>query len=101
MSRISPDIRVPPDQSGMVTAVRDILRQIAVQVNLVSEGRIDAHYNAMDAVPTGAGKNGDIVWKRTVSEAGAAGSKYVIIGFICTVSGNPGTWLQMRVLTGN
>lgn len=101
MSKISPDIRIPEAPGGMVTAIRDVLRRIATQINLVSEGRVDGAYNAVDAIPTGAGKNGDFVRKRTVTEAGAAGSKYVIIGFVCTASGNPGTWREMRVLTGN
>ncbi len=36
----------------------------------------------------------------TPAEAGAAGSKYVITGWICTASGRPGTWLPCRSLTG-
>ena len=35
------------------------------------------------------------------AELGAASSKYVIIGWVCTVSGTPGTWLELRTLTGN
>lgn len=36
----------------------------------------------------------------TPAELGTAGSKYVIKGWICTVSGRPGTWAQCRALTG-
>lgn len=35
------------------------------------------------------------------SELGTASSKYVITGWICTVAGEPGTWVPMRSLTGN
>jgi hypothetical protein len=35
------------------------------------------------------------------AEAGSGGSKYVIDGWVCTVAGTPGTWLQQRCLTGN
>lgn len=43
----------------------------------------------------------EIVWNSTPSELGTAASKYVVLGWICTVAGTPGTWLPMRVLTGN
>jgi hypothetical protein len=44
---------------------------------------------------------GDKIENTTASELGTAGSKYVIIGWVCTAQGDPGTWLEQRVLTGN
>lgn len=44
---------------------------------------------------------GDIIYNSNISELGTTGSKYIIRGWICTVSGTPGTWLEMRSLTGN
>lgn len=44
---------------------------------------------------------GDKTENTTASELGTAGSKYVIIGWVCTAQGDPGTWVQQRVLTGN
>jgi hypothetical protein len=77
-------------------------RQIAQQVNALSEGAISANYNAQTAAPTtGTYAQGDTIKNSAPVEAGAASSKYVVIGFVCTVGGTPGTWLQMRVLTGN
>lgn len=35
------------------------------------------------------------------AEAGSGGSKYVVDGWVCTVAGTPGTWLDRRTLTGN
>ena len=76
-------------------------REIAQQVNSVSEGRIAAAYNAMTAAPTGGdNRAGDIVRNTAPAELGSAGSKYIITGWICVTSGSPGTWKQMRVLTG-
>lgn len=104
--KLSPDIRIPDVSVGAaVTAIRDEFRRHATQVNLVSEGRIDGHYNARSVIPAGPGKVLDKVW-RTVEqgasvEEGAAGSKYVVVGYICVLSGDPGTWREMRVLTGN
>lgn len=78
------------------------LREHATQVNLLSEGRIVAAYNALTSVPTaGTNMQGDFVKNATPSELGTAGSKYVIEGWTCVVSGTPGTWVQKRFLTGN
>lgn len=101
--KVSPDIRIPTGGGleSAVTAVRDELRRHATQINLISEGRIDGHYNARDEIPSGPGKNGDLIWKRTLSEQGAVGSKYVVIGYACIQSGDPATRVELRVPTGN
>jgi hypothetical protein len=41
------------------------------------------------------------VQNATPSELGAATTKYVVTGWVCTAAGAPGTWLQQRALTGN
>lgn len=80
----------------------DWYRQVAQQVNALSEGSIAATYNAATAAPTtGAWLAGDFRKNSAPVEAGSASSKYVILGWVCTVSGTPGTWLQCRSLTGN
>lgn len=77
-------------------------RQIARQVNTLSEGGISANYNAATAAPTtGTWAQGDFIKNSAPSELGSAASKYVIHGWQCTVSGTPGTWVQCRFLTGN
>jgi predicted MFS family arabinose efflux permease len=83
-------------------SLQDIVRRIEQQVNQLSEGAIAARHGAMTAAPTaGTWIQGDVVDNSSPSELGSVGSKYVIIGWICSVSGTPGTWLQMRCLTGN
>ena len=77
-------------------------KSIASQVNALSEGRLSASYGALTAAPTqGTWVVGDFVLNSAPAELGAASSKYLIHGWRCTVSGTPGTWLQMRTLTGN
>ena len=77
-------------------------RQIAQQVNALSEVAISANYNAQTAAPTtGTWAKGDEIKNSDPSELGAASSKYVIRGWQCLVGGTPGTWVQMRYLTGN
>lgn len=78
------------------------LREHATQINLISEGRIAGSYTAQASVPTaGAYVQGDFVRNSTPSELGVAGSKYVIFGWLCVVSGDPATFVQTRYLTGN
>lgn len=50
---------------------------------------------------TGGWTRGDRLWNKVPSELGTAGSKYVVTGWLCTVTGTPGTWVEMRSLTGN
>lgn len=77
-------------------------RRLADQINATSEGRIAGAYNAATAAPTtGTWQRGDEIRNSAPSELGTVGSKYVVRGWICTVAGTPGTWLQERVLTGN
>lgn len=77
-------------------------REVAAQVNALSEGSIAAAYAARTAAPTtGTYAQGDQVRNSAPAEAGSGGSKYVVTGWICTVAGTPGTWLACRSLTGN
>ena len=82
--------------------IETILNQITNQLNGISEGTAAYVTNAYTASPTsGTYAVSDFVKNSVPSELGVAASKYVILGWICTVSGTPGTWLQCRVLTGN
>ena len=78
------------------------LREHASQVNLLTEGRIAAVHSASTAAPTaGTYVQGDELLNSAPTELGTVGSKYVIQGWKCIASGTPGTWVQMRFLTGN
>lgn len=82
----------------------EIARLIEDAVNRLSEGRIYQAYNASTAAPTGttvAYQVGDFVKNLTPTELGAPGSMYIVHGFVCIAAGNPGTWREARVLTGN
>jgi hypothetical protein len=79
-----------------------ILDEIDRNVNLLAEGKLSANYNATTAAPTtGIYAKGDFLRNSNPSESGSGGSKYIIFGWICTVSGTPGTWNECRFLTGN
>jgi hypothetical protein len=95
-------LRTTPTVGTTDPVLQRELREHATQVNLLSEGRIAGWYTALTAAPTsGDWMRGDSVKNSAPSELGAAGSKYIIEGWVCTVSGTPGTWVQKRCLTGN
>ena len=76
-------------------------REVAQQVNAISEGRMAGFYTAATAAPTtSTWAVGDFVFNSAPAELGAASSKYIIHGWRCTVAGTPGTWVQCRFLTG-
>ena len=81
----------------------ELVRQLEDVINRAYEGRIYQRYNATSA-PTGATVSwqlGDIVYNTTPTELGTAGSKYLLVGWCCIAAGAPGTWREIRVLTGN
>lgn len=100
--RLQDNPYIPSEWAGAQRQLDRLYRDTATQLNQLSEGYIQATTNANTAAPTtGSWNSGDFVRNSAPSELGAPGSKYVIHGFICTVSGTPGTWLQCRYLTGN
>lgn len=101
MSKLSSPNRLPNEYRK--SDLFKILSEIDTQVNNLSEGRVSANYNAATVVPAStavASARGDKVWKSNTTVQGTVGSQYVTIGWVCTNSGTPGTWQEMRVLTG-
>ena len=92
----------PASRAVALRVVRDWARTVGLKLNALASGSVSARDGLMTAAPTsGTWAQGDVVGNSSPVEAGSAGSKYVVTGWICTVGGTPGTWLQMRVLTGN
>jgi len=96
MGKLFTHIRPTYDQANLSLFFQDVTRQ----VNSLSEGRLSSHYNAMSSAPVGEGyAKGDIVYNSNPSEEGAEGSKYIIIGWMCTDSQTP-TFKELRIPTG-
>lgn len=92
---------IPNDAPGMQRKLTYLLRDIASQLNALSEGRLSSRYQATTSAPTaGSYRVGDFVSNSAPSELGTAGSKYIITGWICT-SAIPLAFRDARVLTGN
>jgi hypothetical protein len=96
--RIKVDQEVPQQYSPSVFS--RMLRSITQQLNLLSEGFVQAATNAATAAPTtGTYQKGDFVRSSSTTKLGTTGSRYIIVGWICTVAGTPGTWEEVHVLT--
>lgn len=105
--RQPPDPRLPFTNNkewpkDLTFQLTKLLRDYSTQLNGITEGQIYAFHNAATAAPTtGTYEQGDYIKNSAPSEAGSASSKYVILGWVCSVGGTPGTWLECRSLTGN
>ena len=100
LSNVSASTGVPDKYDAGVFA--RLFRQIETLLNSLASGNGVARYQAKATIPTtGTYAQDDIVWKTAMVEAGAGGSKYVVLGWVCVASGTPGTFREMRVLTGN
>lgn len=104
MSKIT--VRLPNVPEGWANEfkriVEDRLNDVARQLNGLSEGKAHVLHTSTTAAPTaGTYGLGDFVANSTPSELGTAGSKYVILGWKNVLAGTPGTFVQVRTLTGN
>jgi hypothetical protein len=104
LSKLVLDLKVPSEYKK--ADFTEIIRAICQQVNTLSEGRIEAKYQAQESVPSSvAAQVGDIVWDLNTTVRGSVApgvaASYVRLGWICTVeSPTNATWQEMRVLTG-
>ena len=98
------NLPIPPDDSyakRLNLALTELFRNLYASLGLLQAGSINGNTNQRTSAPTtGTWLQGDTVKNTNPSELGGAGNKYVIIGWICTASGTPGTWKEMRTLTG-
>lgn len=92
---------LPVDDAKLKAALYGHFRVIAAHLGALSQGRIEAQDAYTAAPTTGNWQQGDFVRNSAPSELGTASSKYVILGWVCTADGTPGTWNECRVLTGN
>ena len=100
--RINTDPRLPQSDDGRALKQRlfEVHRDLAAQLNGISEGSLAANHGAQPAAPTtGIYAVGDVVLNSAPAELGTDGSKYVVRGWMCSTA--PLTFVQMRFLTGN
>ena len=85
MSKLFLSNRVPREYDPQTFS--ELFRAIEMQVNGLSEGRISNHYRADSVVPTASvqANVGDVILNKNASSG-------AFIGWVCIVSGAPGTW---------
>lgn len=84
----------------LISDLTEWARKVANEHNALANGYVSATYSATAAPTTGTHAQGDFVRNSAPSVAGAGGSQYVVLGWVCTVAGTPGTWVACRTLTG-
>lgn len=95
------NLRLGSDLASLLKALSQLLPNFARQINKVSEGQISGTYNALTSAPvSGTHAQGDYIRNKAPKVLGAAGSQYVVKGWICVDSGTPGTWVEDRGVTG-
>src|SRR3990167_10977945 len=105
MSKLVLELQVP-DKYDKPTLAR-VIQAICYQVNLLSEGSITARYQAQASVPSSSAVayvQGDMVWDSNptvrASVAPGVASNYVRLGWLSVAPGKPGTFVEVRTLTG-
>ena len=84
---IDPNLPLGNDVASLKTRLYEVLRGFALQINGVTEGRMSASHNAYTSAPTtGTWAVGDFI------KNSAPSARTLIIGWVCTTSGTPGTW---------
>ena len=101
--RLNDNLQIPVGTpTPLARFLYDQLQAIVRKVNALSDGKFYAVDAVGTAAPsTGTYAQGDFVRNSNPTELGSAASKYVIFGWVCTVSGTPGTFLEVRTFTGN
>lgn len=103
MPKISKQVIPRTDLNTAVNTIQKSLNDLTDQLNNLSNGGIKAASNTASAPPTSTIRQyfqGDYLRNDTPVVLGAAGSRYVIKGWICVAGGSPGTWVDDQGKTG-
>ena len=93
MSKVNanPNLGFDDSVAQLKRTLADILRGHAQLINGLSDGSIDASLNMTAAPTAGSWKQGDFI--KNTEPTGVTPT----IGWICTASGTPGTWVAVTV----
>jgi hypothetical protein len=87
----NPQLGYDSDVLQLKRTLADVLRDHAREINGLAEGSIDANDGRLVSPTTGSWKQGDFL--KNSAPTGASPT----IGWICTASGTPGTWVAVTV----
>ncbi len=101
MNKLQSNPRLPISTDAKIQALNARLYEVFRAISIAHNDSDMWETSGTAAPTTGTWSQGDKCKNTAPTELGSAGSKYVITGFVCVASGTPGTWVQMRSLTGN
>ena len=107
MSKVNPNTQLGygTDVGQLQRTLKIALDGMALVINQIAKGEIIGSDSYASVPTSGTWKQGDQVKNSAPVEAGAAASKYVVIGWIRVTSGTANVlntdWVAMRTLTGN
>lgn len=101
--RLPSDPRLGRDAtaSTFMPALLTAWRTLTAKVNGIAAGNIEDAEDTATASPTMAATVGKFVRNSAPTELGSVSSKYVVLGWVCTASGDPATFKECRCPTGN
>jgi len=82
----------------LVTALQREFDRLALELRAIQEGRLYAVKTGTAAPTAGSHAQGDVVRNSNPTNVSAT-PDYVIYGWLCTVAGTPGTWVELRIPT--
>jgi hypothetical protein len=94
-----PNLPIGPDGAGKDTwsVLQRSLDRIVEAINGLSAGRLSSSL-ALASVPTeGSWARGDVVRNSAPAKVTGGDFNYVLLGWVCTVAGVPGTWEELRI----
>lgn len=95
---IRPDLTRINDLPSLVTALQREFDRLAVELRRSQEGRLYGQRTGTAAPTTGSHAQGDVLRNSNPANVSAT-PDYVLYGWLCTVAGTPGTWVELRIPT--
>lgn len=108
MDKIPSDLFLPDYDGNMAKWAKKIINKLnqnwaamAKVLNSFMEGRVSQRFTDTVMPTSGTWEKGDEVKNSNPIELGQDGKKYIVKGWLCISSGEPGLWVEMRFTTGN
>lgn len=98
---LPPALEDAASRQMLLRVLQPWMREAARRIGALASGRVAGRTTAAAAPLSGMWAQGDFVANAAPVEAGVVGVRYVVAGWLCVASGEPGTWVQCRYLTGN